>query len=215
LTREDPSFENGFRTSAEGVAFARVEIRLESRKQAFDPGERRQQILRDLLPGEVPEYSPQFVVFVEADPVIDGVQFVRILLEEYMTALSIRVVAKYVKQHDGPQELLVFLGEGEVMIFGVVLDHLLERPCPEGTVRAQGGERNDVKAKMLTHQVCGNFTSRQSVFREIPERLLAAGGLIDSMIFPACMADRDKERIIRAKRKLARDFVIAVLESGL
>ena len=163
------------------------------------------------MPAEIPEHGPQFVVFVKTDPVIDGVKFMRVILEEDVTAFSVCVVAEQVEEHDRFEELLVFLAEVEVVIFGIVFDELLERTRAIRAVVAQRGERDDVKAKRLADEIRGDFTPGQRVLREIPERLLAARGLVNSRIFPAFMMDSDKESVIRAKGELALDFIIAVL----
>ena len=78
------------------------------------------------MPTKVPKHGPQFIVFVETNPMIDGVEFMRVILEEDVTAFSVGVVAEQVEEHDGFEELLISLGEVEVVIFGIVFDELLE-----------------------------------------------------------------------------------------
>jgi hypothetical protein len=72
-----------------------------------------------------------------------------------------------------------------------------------------------VKAKSFTHEVGSDFPPRERVLREVPQRLLPARGLVHSWIFPACMPDRDKKRVIRAEYELTRNFIVAVLKSVL
>src|SRR5215211_811214 len=128
----------------------------------------------DLLPAEIPEHGAQLVVLVEADPVIDGVKMMGILLEENVTTFAVGVVAEQVEKDNRFEKLPVCLAEAEVMIFGVVVDILLERPRAKRTVVAQRGKRHDVKAKVLADEIGGDFASCQRVLREIAEWLLAA-----------------------------------------
>ena len=167
------------------------------------------------MSGKIPKHGPQLVLFMEADPMIDGIEFVRILLEEDMAAFSIGVVAKQIEEGDGLEELLVSICEIEVMIFRIVFDQLLERPRAVGTILAQCGERDDVKTEMLADEVRGDLPACERVLGEIPKRLLAAHGFVNGRVFPALVLDNDKKRVIRAKHELARDLVIAVLQRGL
>jgi hypothetical protein len=188
---------------------------LERREQALDPGKRRKQVLRNLLPAEIPKHSPQFIVFVETDPVIDGIQFMRAALKEDMTAFSVGVITKQVEEHNRFEELFVFLAEAEVVIFGIVFDELLERTFSIRTIVAERGKRDDVKAKRLADAIRGDLAPCQRVLGEIPERLFAARRLINSRILPAFMINGDKERVIRAKGELAFEFIITMLEGKM
>src|SRR5215211_2596225 len=111
---------------------------------------------------------------MKTDPVIDGVKFVRILFKEDMTAFSIGIVAEQIEEHDRLEELPVFVCEAEVMIFGIIIDKLLERTRAVGTILAERGEGDNMKAKRLADEVGGDFTPRQRILGEIPKRLLAA-----------------------------------------
>ena len=126
---------------------ARAEIRFKSRAAGFCLERGESKFSGNLLPAKVPKHSPQFVLFVETDPMIDGIEFMRIVLEEDVAAFSVRVVAEQVKEHDGLEELPVLLAEAEVMIFGIVFDELLERTRAIGTVVTERGEWDNVKAK--------------------------------------------------------------------
>ena len=92
MTREDASFDDRLRPRTKRGELVRGEIRLKRRKQAFYARERRQQFRGNLLSAEIPEHSPQFVIFVETDPMIDGKQLVRAVLEKNMTAFAVCVV---------------------------------------------------------------------------------------------------------------------------
>ena len=163
------------------------------------------------MPAKVPKHAPQFVIFVETNPMIDGVEFMRVVLEEDVTAFSVGVVAEQVEEHNGLEELPVSLGEVEVMIFGIVIDELLERTRTVRAIVAECGERDKVKAKRFTDQVRGDFASCEAVLREIPEWLLTAQGFVNGGVFPVFVMDGDQESVIRAKGELAFNFIIAML----
>jgi hypothetical protein len=142
---------------------------------------------------------------------IDGKEPVCILLEEDMAAFPVGVVAKDIEKGDRLEELLVLFCEIEIVIFGIVIDQLLEGTSPIGTIIPQRGERNDVKAKMFADEIRSNFPACKTVFGKIPKGLLAAHGFVNGMILLAAMMDYDKKRVIRAKGELARNLIIAVL----
>jgi len=160
--------ENGFRPGAERGDLARAEIRFKVSEQAGAESEAGEQVIRNLLPAEIPKHSPQFVVLVEANPVINGEEFMSAILKKDVPAFSIRVVAEQVEEDDGFEELPVIFGEVEVVIFEIVLDELLERPRAIRTVVAEDRERDKVKAETLADEIRGDFTSRQRVFGEVP-----------------------------------------------
>src|SRR6476659_3896134 len=96
------------------------------------------------------------------------------ILEEDVTALAVGVVAEQVEEHDRLEKLPVFVAETEIVVFGIVVNVLLERSCAIRAVVAERGERDDMKVKRLTDEIGGNFAPCQSVLREIPKRLLSA-----------------------------------------
>jgi hypothetical protein len=138
----------------------------------------------------------------------------RILLEEDMTALTVRIVAQDIEKHDRLEELPVLLAEAEKVIFSIVFDELLQRTGAKWTVLAQRGKRDDMQAKVLAYQVRRDFSSCKAVFGEIPKRLLSTQGLIDGGVFTAFMLDSNKERIVRAKGELPFDLIFSTLDSG-
>src|SRR6266487_3183926 len=85
-----------------------------------------------------------------------------------MTTFSICIVAEQVKEHNRFKELFIFLGETEVMIFEIIFNKLLKRTCAIRTVVTECGEWDNVKAKVLTYNVRGDFAPRERVLREIP-----------------------------------------------
>jgi hypothetical protein len=143
---------------------------------------------------------------------IDGIEVVGVLLEEDMTPLSVCVVTEQVEEHNRLEELPVFLVKTEVVILGIVVNILLERTRAIGTIVAERRERDNVKAKCLADQIGSNFTPRQRILREIPERLLAAQGFIHGGVLLPFVLDIDQEGVIRAKSELALDLIAATLD---
>src|SRR5689334_15958689 len=111
---------------------------------------------------------------MKTNPVIDGIKVMGVILEEDVTALAVGVVAEQVEKHDRFKELPVFIAEVEVVIFGIIVDVLLQGASPVGTIITERGERNDTEAKRLTEEIGSNFAPCQRVLGEIPERLFAA-----------------------------------------
>src|SRR5690606_14536462 len=101
LAGEDFHFENRVGAGAEGGDFARAEIRLKVCEQAGGKREAGLQVIRNLLPSEIPQHGAEFVVFVKTDAMIDGKKFVRVVFKEDMTALAIGVVDEQVEERDG------------------------------------------------------------------------------------------------------------------
>ncbi len=163
------------------------------------------------MPGKIPKYGPQLVLFMKTNPVVNDIEPMCAFLEQDVTAFSVRVVAQCIEEDNGLEKLLVCFRETEVMIFGVVVDQLLKGTGTVRTLVAQCSERNDVKTKILADEVCGDFAARQAVLRKIPKRLFAAHGFVYRVIFSALMMDHDKKCVIRAKSELARDLIIAML----
>ena len=163
------------------------------------------------MPAEIPKYGPQFVVFVKTNPMIDGVKLMGVILKEDVTALSISVVAKQIEENDRFEKPPVFISKIKVVIFGIVIDILLERTRSIRTITAERGERDNVKAKRLADKIRRDLTSCQCVLREIPERLLAAQGFINGGIILPFMMDSGEEGIVRAKGELTFDLKVAAL----
>jgi len=140
---------------------------------------------------------------------IYGEEFVRTLFEEDVPALAICVITEQVEEHDGFEELPVVYGEVEVVIFDVIFNELLERTRAVGTVVAQDRERDKVEAETFADEIRRHFTSRQRVFGEIPKRLLAFAGFVNSLNGAALIMDFNKEGVVRAKRELTFEFKVA------
>ncbi len=143
---------------------------------------------------------------------IYGEEFVRILFKEDVPTFSIRVIAEEVEEDNGLEELLVVFGEVEVVIFGIVFNELLEGARAVGTVVAQHRERDKVKAEAFADEIRRHFTSGQRVFGEIPKRLLAFSGFVNSLNDAALMVDVNKKSVVRAKRDLTLEFKVTVYE---
>ena len=163
------------------------------------------------MPAEIPKHGPQFVVFVKTNPMIDGVKLVCVILKEDVTALSISVVAKQIEEHDRFEKPSVFISKIKVVIFGIVIDILLERTRSIRTIIAECGEWDYVKAKRLADKICRDLTPCQRVLREIPKGLLAAQGFVNGGIILPFMMDSGEEGVIRAKGELTFDLKVAAL----
>jgi hypothetical protein len=215
LAGEDPFFEDGVRAGLEGEDLVRAEIRLEVSEQVRGQGKTREQIVWNGLSAEIPKHGAEFVLLVEADPVIDGEEFAGLFLEEDVTALAVGVVDEQVEEDDGLEEQFFLGREIKVVIVGVVRDELLERACAVRPLLAQRREGNEVKAERLADEVGGNFAQGEGVLLEIPKRLFAARGFIDGGIFLVFVCDFDEKSVVRAKRELPLDLKVAVLETRL
>ena len=97
------------------------------------------------------------------------------------------------------------------MIFGIVLDVLLERTGAVRTIGAQRGERDEVKAQRLADDIRGDLAQGQRVLGKIPKRLLAARGLIHGWICFIFIMNINKEGVIRAEHELALEFQLPIL----
>ena len=182
LARESPTFENGFGSGTECGELTTAEIRLEICKQGGAQREAGEEFIGNLLPAEIPKHSPQFIIFVETNSVIDGKELVRAFLEEDVPTFAIRIITKQVEEDNGFEEFLVVLGKVKVVIFEVVLDILLERTRSMWTILTKRGEWHKVKTETLADNIRSDFALRQRVTGEIPERLLAARGFVDRWI---------------------------------
>ncbi len=214
LAGEDATLADGFGAGLKGEDLVGAEVRLKIGEQVRGQGKTREQVLGDCLPAEIPNYGTKFVLFVEADAMVNGVEAVFVCRKEDVTALAVGVVDEQVKEGDGLEEQFVFGGEVEVVVVGVVFDVLLERAGAEGTVLTERGERDDVKAKRLADEVGGDFAQGEGAFLEIPKGLLALGGFVHGGIGFALVRDFDEEGVVRAERELTFDGQVAVLEGG-
>ena len=82
---------------------------LKDRRPIVGLGKRREQVVWNLLPGEVPDHGAEFVLFVKTNPVIDGKKFDRrFVFEENVTAFAVGIVDEQVEENDGAKYFLVF-----------------------------------------------------------------------------------------------------------
>jgi hypothetical protein len=128
----------------------------------------REQVVGNGLPAEIPNHSAELVLLMEADPVIDGEEFMGPVLEENVTALAVGVVDEQVEEGDGFEKWFFLGREVEVVMVRVVRDELLERACAVGTLLAQRRERDNVEAERLTDDVGGDLAQGKGVLLEIP-----------------------------------------------
>ena len=82
-------------------------------------------------------------------------------------------------------------------------------PCGPSAQRRQ---RDEVEAERLTDQVGGHLAVRQRVLRKIPQRLLAARGLVDGGQFLSLVIDRDEKGVVAAQHELALELELTALE---
>ena len=148
---------------------------------------------------------------VETDAVIDRIEFMRAVFKENVTAFAVGVVAEQVEKHNRLQQLFIFFAEIEVMIFGIVLDVLLERTGTVRTVGAQHGKRDKVKAQRLAGHVRGDLAQSQRALGKIPKRLLATRRFINSWIGFIFIMNVNQESVIRAQHELAFEFKLPIL----
>ena len=146
---------------------------------------------------------------VETDAMIDRIEFMRAIFKENVTAFAVGIVAEQVEKHNRLQQLFILFAEIEVMIFGIVLDVLLERT---GTVRTVGADskRDEVKAERLTDHIRGDLAEGQCVLWKIPKRLLARG-FIHGWIGFIFIMNVNKKSVIGAQHELALEFKLPIL----
>src|SRR5215213_4493316 len=96
-----------------------------------------------------------------------------------MAALAIGVVYHHVECGERHELGQTRIGQGEVMLLGVVLDVELQRPTAYGSVVAEHRGRDDAPSRSLAHREGRDLARGQSPPREIPQRPLATSRLID------------------------------------
>ncbi len=148
---------------------------------------------------------------VETDAMIDRIEFMRAIFKENVTAFAVGIVAEQVEKHNRLQQLFILFAEIEVMIFGIVLDVLLERTGTVRTVGAQYGKRDEVKAQRLTDHIRGDLAQGQCVLWKIPKRLLAARRFIHGWIGFIFIMNVNKKSVIGAQHELALEFKLPIL----
>ena len=101
------------------------------------------------------------------------------------------------------------------MIFGVVINKLLDRACAVRAFFAQCGERDKVKTEALAHNIRGNFALCEGVIRKVPKRLFATTRFVDSRITFLLIMNINEKGVVRTKHELTFKFKIAVSEDLL
>ncbi len=179
-----------------GIDFGWAEIRpqvqaqrrtdLQQRGQCRDAG---QQAFGNRVSGSVPDHRAEFVLLVEAKPVIDDPQLACACFDQHMTTFAVRVVHEQIEQCDRRQARLVFLTEAEVVVFRVVFDVLLQRPGSVWwNVLTQHSAWHKAETQRLAYEIGCDFAARQGVFRKIPEGLLAPRRFVHGPQFTTSMA---------------------------
>ena len=205
--------DDRFCTRLECRDLARAEIRLKVSEQARAESEAGKQVVRDLLPGEIPKHGPQFIFLMEADAMIDGEKFVCIFFKEYVPTLAVCVIAKHVEEDHRFEKLPVLLGEVEVMIFGIIFDKLLEGTRAIGSIVAQHGKRDKMKTEAFTDKIRCHFTPGQCVLWKIPKGLFALGGFVNRLDGCILVMHINKKSVIGTKCELTFEFKVAMRKS--
>jgi hypothetical protein len=174
-----------------------------------------EQVVGDGLPREVPDDGADLVLHVEAQAVVDGEEMPGALLDQDVAALAVGVVGEKVEQHHAAEPVAVGLAEGEVVVFGVVLDELLQRAGAVGAILAQDGEGDDAPAQRLADQPGSHFAPRQAVLGEVPQRLLALLRFVHGRHLGPIVLHADQKGVVAAKHKLPFQLDLAGLEDSL
>jgi hypothetical protein len=210
LAREASLLEDSFCAGLECRELARAEIRLKVSEQAWAKSEAGKQIVRNLLPGEIPKHRPQFIFLMEADPMVYGEKFVCTVFKEYMPTLAVCVIAKHVEEDHRFEKLPVLFSEVEVMIFGIIFDKLLEGARAVGAIVAQHGKRDKMKTEAFTDKIRCHFTPGQCVIGKIPERLFALSGLVNGLDGCIPVMHINQKSVIGTKCELTFEFKVAM-----
>ena len=209
LAREASLLEDGVRTGLDCRELARAEIRLKVSEQARVKSEAGKQIVRDLLAGEIPKHGPQFIFFVETDPMIYSEKFVGSFFKEYVPTLAVCVIAKHVEEDHRFEQLPVLLGKVEVMIFGIIFNKLLEGARAVGAIAAQDSKWDKMKTEAFTDKIRCHLTPSQCVIRKIPKGLFALSGFVNRLDGCILVMHINKKSVIGAKCELTFEFKVA------
>ena len=195
------------------VALERVE-QLRERVRQLGAGQRvdgLEQIVRDLLTGELPDHGPQLELAVEHQAVVDAAD-PSVEPEQAVAALAVGVVADEIEGAHRAELGVVglVLVQGEVVLLEVGLDELLHRSDAEWSVAADR-ERHEVPAQRLGQLVGGHLSVVQAR-REVPEGTLAAPRLVDRPHHIVAARDLAEVRGVGAPGHAPQHLHLAVLQ---
>ena len=97
----------------------------------------------------------------------------------------------------------------------VGVDPLLDHALAEWAV-AEDGRRNDAPAHRLRDEKGGDLPAGQGAGREVEQRALGDGGLVDGVegFAESGVVDEDDERLVRRAGQAPEDLERAVVEAG-
>src|SRR5437879_3494739 len=187
------------RARPQRLLLGRVQQRGERLRQlrAGEAADVVEHVVRDRLAAEFPDDRAQLRLLVEAQPVVDRVD-IAVGAEQAVAALAVRVVSEEVEEAD-PLEPAVMRGvlvQREVVLLEVGLYEELERTLAVGPVTPDR-ERHQTPAERLG-EIPGRQLALEEAAREIPERSLAALGLVHGQCGGAVERHLDEERRVRA-----------------
>ena len=152
------------------------------------------------LTGKFPDHRAELGIDVEAQTVVDRPD-APVGTEQAVAALAIGVVGHQIERADAREPVAVrrVLAQGEIVLREVRLHELLQRALAIWPVAAHG-ERHQPPAEGLG-QVIGRELALEEAGREVPERALAALGLVDGQRAGTVERDLDQERRVGAARQ--------------
>jgi hypothetical protein len=92
LAREGSFFEDRLCTGLQGEYLVRAEVRLKVGEQVRVYVKSRELFVGNPLSAEIPDHGTEFVVFVEANPMINAEKSMRFCFEKNMAALAVCIV---------------------------------------------------------------------------------------------------------------------------
>ena len=80
---------------------------------------------------------------------IDNIQIVCTVFKKNVTAFAVGIIDQKIKEHDWPEQFLIFICKIEVMIFNIIADVLLKWTAPMRAVFAQDRDGDNVQAELF------------------------------------------------------------------
>src|SRR5680860_949805 len=123
-----------------------------------------------------------------------------------MATLAVRIVDHGIERGKGAKVVEPLFGEHETMPFRIVFDEELERAGPHWCVRAQHRWWYETPVRCLAQHKGSDLACGQRAGGKVPQRPLAARGLVDRECLFALGRDSRKKDIVRRIREQAQDF---------
>src|SRR2546425_8101113 len=165
------------------------------------------------LAREIPDHRAQLGLDVETETVVDGPD-AAVGSEQAVAALAVGVVGDQVEDADAREPVAVrgLLAEREVVLLEVRLHELLQRALAVGSL-APYRERHQPPAERLRQVVRGQLALEEAGGK-IPERALAALGLVDGERARPVERDLDEEGRVAAARQASSQRHLTAREDG-